>query len=87
MTQLRGVTSEQQKSLRAAARQLDQLKFNEQIMQDEIRSLKTVLEKEKTHCQVITNSAQRRLDLHEEALKSKLERQSSELNAKVCIPL
>jgi len=83
VTQLRGVTDEQQKSLRAASRQLESLKLNERLMQDEIQNLKTLLEKEKSHMQVVQNSAQRRYDLFEESTKSKIERQKNDLNAKV----
>jgi multidrug resistance efflux pump len=88
VTQLRGVTDEQQKALRAASRQLEDIKVNERMMQDEVQNLKTLLEKEKTHTQVMQNAAQRRYDLNEESMLSKMERQKNDLNAKVaCTPI
>ena len=39
--QLRGVTHEFQKALRASAREMENMKIKEKIMDDEIRSLKT----------------------------------------------
>lgn len=83
VTQLRGVTNEQQKSIRSAARQLEQFKTNERFMQSEIISLKLLLEKEKSHCQVITSSTQRRLDAQEQTGLDQLLKQKAELNAKV----
>ncbi|OXA62206.1 Myosin-13 [Folsomia candida] len=82
VTQLRGVTNEQQKSIRSAARQLEQFKTNERFMQSEIISLKLLLEKEKSHCQVITSSTQRRLDAQEQTGLDQLLKQKAELNAK-----
>lgn len=83
MIQLRGVTSEQQKSVKCAARQIEVLKGNEKSMQSEITSLKLLLEKEKNHCQVITNSTQRRLEAQEKNVADQLEKQKADLNAKV----
>jgi hypothetical protein len=81
--QLRGVTNEQQKSLRAASRQLDQFKMNERLMQTELQTLKKALEQEKNHFQVLTNSTQRRLDAQEVSVTERLEKQKDDLVAKV----
>ena len=83
VVQLRGVVHEQQKALRAAARQLEHLKMNDKLFQDEIRNLRVNLEKEKAHSQVIQASNQRKIDCHEENLQSKLDKQKNELNATV----
>ncbi|ODN06174.1 hypothetical protein Ocin01_00461 [Orchesella cincta] len=80
LTQLRGLTHEQEKSLRSASRQIEHLKLQEKIMQDELRTLRKLLDQEKAHLTVIQNSAQRRIDFHEENMRSKLERQKNDIN-------
>lgn len=84
LTQLRGLTHEQEKSLRSASRQIEHLKLNEKIMQDELRSLKKLLDQEKAHLTVVQNSAQRRIDFHEDNMRAKLEKQKNDLNSNVC---
>ncbi|CAG7829111.1 unnamed protein product [Allacma fusca] len=81
VVQLRGVVHEQQKALRAASRQLEHFKLNDKLLQDEIRTLRVSLEKEKAHAQVMQASSQRRLDAQEESLQCKLDKQKNELNA------
>jgi len=81
LTQLRGLTHEQEKSLRSASRQIEHLKLNEKIMQDELRTLRKLLDQEKAHLTVIQNSAQRRIDFHEENMRSKLDKQKSDINS------
>lgn len=83
LTQLRGLTHEQEKSLKSASRQIEHLKLNEKMVQDELRTLKKLLDQEKAHLTVVQNSAQRRMDFHEENMRSKLEKQKIELNANV----
>lgn len=53
------------------------------MVQDELRTLKKLLDQEKAHLTVVQNSAQRRMDFHEENMRSKLEKQKIELNANV----
>jgi hypothetical protein len=87
VTQLRGLTNEQQKSLKAASRQLEQCKMNERLMHSEIQNLKTLLEQEKTHALVISNSAQRRIDTSEKTMREKMEETKTQLNKEVLIQL
>lgn len=49
VTQLRGLTHEQQRSLRMATRATEQLQSNERTLNEEIERLRTSLEKERTH--------------------------------------
>ena len=41
MTQLRGLIHEQQRAIRVAARQIDQLRVNERLLQDDLKKLST----------------------------------------------
>ena len=41
MTQLRGLIHEQQRAIRVAARQIDQLRVNERILQDDLKKIST----------------------------------------------
>lgn len=49
VTQLRGLTHEQQRSLRMANRATEQLQTNERILNEEIERLRSSLEKERSH--------------------------------------
>lgn len=83
LIQLRGLTHEQQRALRSAARQLEHFKFNEKFFHDELRSARLLLEKEKGHIQLVQTTNQRKLESQEENLHSKFEKQKNELNSKV----
>lgn len=52
-------------------------------MQDELRTMRTLLDQEKAHLTVVQNSAQRRMDFHEENMRTKLEKQKNEINSNV----
>jgi len=47
--QLRGLTIEQQRSLRVTTRQTEQLQVNERMLKEEVARLRGQLEKEKSH--------------------------------------
>lgn len=85
VVQLRGLTHEQQKALRAAARQIEHLKFSEKVCQDELCTVRTLLEKQKAHLQVVQGTHQRRLEVQEENIQAKLDKQRNELNSKVIL--
>jgi hypothetical protein len=47
--QLRGLTVEQQRSLRVSTRQTEQLQVSERLLKEEVTRLRVQLDKEKSH--------------------------------------
>ncbi|XP_063231467.1 protein FAM184A-like isoform X4 [Bacillus rossius redtenbacheri] len=81
VTQLRGLTHEQQRSLRNAARQTEQLQVSERMLKEEIARLQSSLDKEKAHYSAMQTIHDRRMAEFEKKLQSRLDQQKSELTA------
>nr|CAD7429847.1 unnamed protein product [Timema monikensis] len=81
VTQLRGLTHEQQRSLRVATRQTEQLQVSEKMLKEEISRLQSSLNKEKAHYSAMQTIHDRRMAELEKKLQARLDQQSSELTA------
>ncbi|RXG54039.1 hypothetical protein Avbf_05356 [Armadillidium vulgare] len=75
--QLRGVTHEFQKALRASAREMENLRIRERLLEEEVRSLKTGSQSRQSTLQ--------RVKAHhdDDDLRHKMEKMKSELNSKI----
>nr|CAD7589030.1 unnamed protein product [Timema genevievae] len=81
VTQLRGLTQEQQRSLRVATRQTEQLQVSEKMLKEEISRLESSLNKEKAHYSAMQTIHDRRMAELEKKLQARLDQQKSELTA------
>ncbi|CAG2060053.1 unnamed protein product, partial [Timema podura] len=77
VTQLRGLTQEQQRSLRVATRQTEQLQVSEKMLKEEISRLESSLNKEKAHYSAMQTIHDRRMAELEKKLQARLDQQKS----------
>ncbi|XP_065226763.1 golgin subfamily A member 6-like protein 25 [Planococcus citri] len=81
VTQLRGLTHEQQRSLRMATRATEQLQSNERTLNEEIERLRSTLEKERTHLATVQGIHSREIAEKDRKHSFKLEQQKNEINS------
>ncbi|XP_049780834.1 golgin subfamily A member 6-like protein 22 isoform X2 [Schistocerca cancellata] len=79
--QLRGLSHEQQRSMRNAARQTEELQVAEKMLKEEVARLKTVIETEKSYAATIQNIHDKHVAEAERKLQSQLQIQRNEINA------
>ncbi|XP_067008628.2 protein FAM184A isoform X5 [Anabrus simplex] len=79
--QLRTLTFEQKRSLRAATRQMEEFQVSERILKEEIAQLKSAVESEKSYASTIQRNYDRHVSEAERKLQTKLNEQRNEITA------
>nr|XP_018896464.1 PREDICTED: trichohyalin-like isoform X2 [Bemisia tabaci] len=83
LSQLRGLSNEQQRSLKVATRQVEQLQNSEKLLKEEIDKLKALLQKEKTHLATMQGIHNREIAEKERKFQFKLDQYKTEVNSQV----
>ncbi|CAH0385356.1 unnamed protein product [Bemisia tabaci] len=83
LSQLRGLSNEQQRSLKVATRQVEQLQNSEKLLKEEIDKLKSLLQKEKTHLATMQGIHNREIAEKERKFQFKLDQYKTEVNSQV----
>ncbi|XP_046689181.1 protein FAM184A isoform X4 [Homalodisca vitripennis] len=80
-SQLRGLNLEQQRALRFAERSREQLQVSEKVLQEEVKKLKELLDKEKAALTTMQAIHNREIDEKDRKMKFRLEQQKTDLNS------
>ncbi|PNF29288.1 hypothetical protein B7P43_G08942 [Cryptotermes secundus] len=79
--QLRGLTIEQQRSLRVTTRQTEQLQVSERLLKEEVTRLRGQLDKEKSHGICMQSLHEKKMADNEKKFEIRLDQQKSEITA------
>ncbi|PSN47607.1 hypothetical protein C0J52_04581 [Blattella germanica] len=79
--QLRGLTQEQQRSLRVSSRQTEQLQTSERLLKEDVARLKTQLDKEKGNYICMVSLNEKKITDIEKKFQARIDQQKTELTS------